>query len=352
MSKVMQIGQRLVGEGHPCFIIAEAGVNHNGRLDLAKQLIDVAACAGVDAVKFQTFKTGHVIIDGIEKASYQKQTTSPAESQTAMLKNLEMDKAFHLELVAHCKARSILFLSTCSDEESLTLLMALNLPALKIASMDTANPMFLEHVGRTGKPVILSTGMSSQDEIEQACQTLRKNGCKELALLKCTSNYPTSIVDVHLKAMFTLKEQFDVVVGFSDHTEGLGASPYAVAMGASIVEKHFTVDKTLPGPDHQASLSPEELTAWVKEVRKVEQMLGSPVLQPTKGEEETRKALRRSLVAKGHLRTGDVITRANIAAKRTGGKGMPSGEFYNVLGLKLTRDLSADQPINRSDLGK
>jgi sialic acid synthase SpsE len=212
--------------------------------------------------------------------------------------------------------------------------------------------MFLEHVGRTGKPVILSTGMSSQDEIEQAYQTLRENGCKEIALLKCTSHYPTPIADVHLKAMFTLKERFDAVVGFSDHTEGLGASPYAVAMGASIVEKHFTVDKTLPGPDHQASLSPEELTAWVKEIRKVEQMLGSPVLQPTKGEEETRKALRRSLVSKGDLKKGETITRRNIDAKRTGAQGIPAQDFYKVLGLTLNCDLPKDRPVHWSYLGK
>ena len=352
MSKVMHIGQRPVGEGYPCFIIAEAGVNHNGRLDLAKQLIEAAAHAGVDAVKFQTFKTEEVIIEGIEKAPYQKQTTGAEESQTQMIRKLEIGKELHLELVKHCKKNGIVFLSTCYADYSLNLLKELDVPAFKIASMDTVNPMFLEKIAQTGKPAILATGMSSQAEVEAAYQCLKANGCKEIALLKCTSNYPTDFYEVNLRGMQTLREHFDAVIGFSDHTPGLGASPYAVAMGAKIVEKHFTVDKTLPGPDHQASLSPEELSLWVKEIRKVEEMLGNSTLEPTQSEYVTRKAMRRNLVAKGHLRTGDVITRANIAAKRTGGKGMSSAEFYNVLGLKLTRDLAADQPIDRSDLGK
>ena len=352
MPDSITIGGKRIGDGHPCFIIAEAGVNHNGKLDLAKQLVDVAVKAGVDAVKFQTYKTDDLILADIEKASYQKGTTSAGESQTAMLKRLEIDKAFHVELINYCEEKNILFLSTCYDEDSLNLLIELGVPAIKIASTDTTNLLFLEQVAKTGKPVILSTGMCSLVEIEQAYQCLKENGCKELALLKCTSNYPTDLNEVNLRAMGTLKQSFNAIIGFSDHTEGLVASPYAVAMGASIIEKHFTLDKRLEGPDHQASLSPDELVLWVKEIRKVEQMLGESEIKPTASEKETKKALQKCLVSKGNLKKGDTITRDNIAAKRTGGRGICALEFYNVLGLELTRDIPKNQPIDWSDLRK
>lgn len=350
MSNGMHIGNKIIGEGHPCFIIAEAGVNHNGRLDLAKQLIDAAAQAGVDAIKFQTFKTEEVIVEGIEKAPYQKVTTGAQESQTEMLKKLEINKDFHLELVQHCKKKGILFLSTCHAEYSLNLLMELDVPVLKIASMDIANLLFLEVVAQTGKPVIISTGMSLLEEVQRAYQCLKDNGCREIGILKCTSNYPTALHEVNLRGMQTLQEKFDAVIGFSDHTQGLGASPYAVALGAKIVEKHFTLDKTLPGPDHKASLSPEELKRWVQEIRRVEEMLGSKEIQPTESEKETSKAMRRSLVSKIHLKRGERITRHNIAAKRTGGKGISALEFYKVLGLELICDMAKDQPIHWSNL--
>ncbi|MBI4309034.1 MAG: N-acetylneuraminate synthase [Candidatus Omnitrophica bacterium] len=348
----MVIGGRKVGEGQPCFIIAEAGVNHNGRLDLAKRLIDAAAQAGVDAVKFQTFDTEEVIIEGVAKAPYQKKTTAAGESQTAMLKRLEIDKAFHLRLIKYCRQKNIIFLSTCSGESSLNLLVELDLPVLKIASMDIANPMFLEKVAQKGKPVILSTGMSLLAEVEQAYQCLKGNGCKEMAILKCTSNYPTSPGEVHLRGLQALQERFNAVIGFSDHTQGLGASPYAVAMGAKIVEKHFTLDKGMEGPDHKASLSPDELTLWVKEIRRVEQMLGSKEIQPTQSEKETSKAMRRSLVPRVDLKKGDIITRKNIAAKRTGGAGISALEFYKVLGLEAACDVPRDKPIQWSYLEK
>lgn len=350
MSKSIRIGNKVIGEGHPCFIIAEAGVNHNGSLDLAKQLIDVAEEAGVDAVKFQTFKTEDLILSGIEKATYQKGTTNASETQTEMLKKLEIDKSFHVELVKYCEEKRVTFLSTCYEKGSLNLLMELGLPAIKIASTDTTNLQFLEQVAKTGKPVILSTGMSSQSEIEQAYRCLKENGCKELALLKCTSNYPTDPKEVNLRAMGTLKQSFNAIIGFSDHTEGLGASPYAVAMGAKIIEKHFTLDKNLEGPDHQASLSPDELILWVKEIRKVEQMLGNKEILPTKSEKETQKALQKCLVSNVDLKKGDTIARTNIAAKRTGGRGISASELYNVLGLELTRDISQNQPIDWSYL--
>ena len=352
MSRLMHIGKHTIGEGNPCFIIAEAGVNHNGNLKMAKRLIDAAHNARVDAVKFQSFKTENIIIEGVKKVSYQKRTTSANESQGAMLKRLEIDKGFHLELLKYCKKKKIMFLSTCTEEDSLNLLLELDVPALKIASMDTVNPLLLEKAAKSRKPVILSTGMSSQAEIEFACKCLRKNGCKELALLKCTSNYPTSLDNVHLKAMLTMQNEFDAIIGFSDHTEGLGASPYAVALGAKIVEKHFTLDKNLKGPDHKASLSPQELILLVKEIRRVEKMLGAAEIRPTASERETSRALRKSLVLKVDLKKGDTLTRLNMTTKRTGGLGIPSIEFYDVLGQVLASDISKDRPIHWSNLVK
>jgi len=352
MAHSIKIRNKIIGDGCPCFIIAEAGVNHNGRLDFAKQLIDVAFEAGSDAVKFQTFKTEDLILANIEKAAYQKGTTDASETQTEMLKRLEIDKDFHVQLMRYCEEKKIIFLSTCYEEDSLNLLMELDIPAIKISSTDTTNLLFLEQVAKQGRPVILSTGMCSQSEIEQACKCLIEHGCKELALLKCTSNYPTDPDEVNLRAMTTLGGHFDAVIGFSDHTEGLGASPYAVAMGAHIIEKHFTLDKKMNGPDHQASLSPDELKMLVMEIRKVEKMLGSLEIVPTKSEQTTKKSLQKCLVSKVDFKKGDRITRKNIAAKRTGGEGISALEIYNVLGLELTCDISKNQPIDPSYLGK
>ena len=350
LSNQINIGGKAIGNRHPCFIIAEAGVNHNGSLELAKKLIDAAVKAGADAVKFQTFKTEDLILNDIEKATYQKGTTSPSESQTAMLKKLEINKDFHIELIKYCEEKEIIFLSTCYEEKSLNLLMDLDVSAIKIASTDTTNLLFLEQVARSGKPVILSTGMCSHVEIEQAYNCLKENGCEELALLKCTSNYPTDIKEVNLRAMLTLKDKFNVITGFSDHTEGIGASPYAVAMGAKVIEKHFTLDKSMDGPDHQASLSPGELTAWVEEIRRVEQMLGTREIVPTEGEKETKNILQKCLVFSIDLAKGDVLTRENITAKRTGGRGISALEFYRVLGATVKRDVSVDHPLEQSHL--
>jgi N,N'-diacetyllegionaminate synthase len=352
MDQVMKIGKHQVGINQPCFIIAEAGVNHNGSLDLAKKLIDSAVAAGVDAVKFQTFKTEDLILENIEKASYQKVTTSAAETQTQMLKKLEIDKEFHLSLIDYCRQRSITFLSTCYEEKSLSLLIELNLPAVKIASTDTTNLLFLERVAQTKKPVILSTGMCSLEEVRLAYECLGKNGCSQLALLKCTSNYPTEPREVNLKGMESLKQNFNAIIGFSDHTPGIGASPYAVALGAKIVEKHLTLDKNLPGPDHRASLSPQELKAWVTEIRKVEEMLGNANINPTSSEKETKKALQKSLVSKVNLKKGAVISRENIVAKRTGGSGILASESYEALGSTLIKDIAVNQPILWSDVTK
>jgi N,N'-diacetyllegionaminate synthase len=345
MMMQFKIGEQIVGDGAPCFIIAEAGVNHNGKIALAKQLVDIAADAGTDAVKFQTYKTTELILPDIEKAPYQMRTTDQTEGQMQMLKSLEIDEAFHLRIIERCKERDILFLSTPYDLNSLDLLLKLNVPAIKIASTDTTNLLFLEKVAQTGKPVILSTGMSTLNEIESAVHCLRENGCSNLALLKCTSDYPTKPEEVNLAAMSQMAYHFNAVIGFSDHTQGVGASPYAVAMGSHIVEKHFTVDKSLPGPDHQASLSPKELTEWVKAIREVEVYLGRPEIEPTPGELINRKTMRKNIVAKVDIPAKTIINRSHVTAKRTGGQGIPAIEVFNVLDRITSKSISAGSPL-------
>ena len=343
----LRIGDRKVGTEHKAFLIAEAGVNHNGSLELARRMIDAAVGAEVDAVKFQTFNVADLILKNVEKAPYQKKTTGGSEDQFEMLEKLQIDENFHLELVNYCKQKGVLFLSTPYDEKSLDLLVRLDVPAIKIASTDTTNLLFLEKVAQTGKPLILSTGMSYLSEIEQAYRCVRSNGCHNLAILKCTSNYPTALGEVNLSAISSLSHIFaDAVVGFSDHTEGVGASPYAVALGARIVEKHFTLDKRMAGPDHGASLSPEELHAWVEEIRRVEGMLGSRVIAPTESEREVKNSLQKCIVSKTDIEEGELLTRANLTAKRTGGRGISASFIHEVLGRRVNRSIDGNQVLH------
>jgi sialic acid synthase SpsE len=341
----MNIAGREIGTESPVYIIAEAGVNHNGRLDLAIKLIDIAKEAGADAVKFQSYRTEEIIVSNVQKAPYQKETTPEGESQLKMLKGLEIDEEFHRRLIDHCNLKGITFLSTPYDVKSLEMLVALGAPAIKVASTDTTNLLFLEKVAATGLPIILATGMSSMEEVDAAYKTLKKNGCRELAILKCTSDYPADPREVNLNGIAVLADKFDSIIGFSDHTEGVGASPYAVALGAKIIEKHFTVDKTLEGPDHRASLSSEELRALVKEVRRVEGMLGTGVIEPSVSEGETKRSLQKCFVVMSDVKAGDEITRDNIVAKRTGGVGVAASRLYDLLGKTFTKDMSAEEVI-------
>lgn len=347
---MFRIGNKDVGGDHPVFIIAEAGVNHNGSLDLAREMVDAARNSGADAVKFQSFKTKHLLIENIEKAPYQKLTTDQKETQTEMIQRLEIDEVFHAKIKAYCDQQGIMFLSTPYDTESLDLLLELNVAAIKVASTDTTNLLFLEHIAKAGVPVIMSTGMSSLSEIKLAYDRLRDNGCSDISLLKCTSNYPTDIKEVNLRGMSTLQDEFDAVIGFSDHTPGVGATPYAVALGAKIVEKHYTLDKEMEGPDHKASLDPVELKQWVDEVRKVEVMLGSAELTPTSSEAATKKSLQKHLVLKNELTAGSRLDKTSIAAKRTGGVGISAIDIDRVLGKALIRNMGKDQPLEWSDL--
>jgi N,N'-diacetyllegionaminate synthase len=343
---LIKIGDKKIGEGKPCYIIAEAGVNHNGRLDYAKELIQIASDSGADAVKFQTFKVENLILKGVNKTVYQKKNTKSNLTQTEMLYQLQISRDFHLELISQCKSKNIQFLSTPYDNESLDLLISLNVPALKVASTDTTNLLFLEKIASTKLPVILSTGMSDLSEISTAYTCLRRNGCKNLAILKCTSEYPTKPNEVNLKSMITLATIFDAIIGFSDHTSGIGASPYAVSLGAKIVEKHFTIDKKLPGPDHKASLSPKELHILVREIRRVEMILGTKEIYPTDSERKNKILLQKNLVAQIFIRKGQIINRENITAKRTGGIGIAAIDSLKTLGMKSRMDINPNTPLN------
>ena len=343
-NKTIQIGNFNISEVSPVFIIAEAGVNHNGDMELAKKLIDVAVETGADAVKFQSFITEELILDNVEKATYQKETTERTETQFMMLKKLEFAVSNMKILKAYCEEKNILFLTTPFDEKSLELLDELDLEAYKISSTDTTNIGFIRKVARKGKPIILSTGMCYLDEVEKAVRAAGEIN-ENVILLQCTSNYPVKDNEVHLNVIHTFKNNFDMIVGFSDHTPSVGASPYAVAMGAKVVEKHFTLDKEMEGPDHRASLDPEELKAYIDEIRRVEKYMGSPLKEPTQDEKDTRNRLQKCLVAFNEIKAGDVFTDENIIAKRTGGKGITALNYDDVIGKNASRDFGKNEII-------
>ncbi len=343
-NRKVKVENHTIGEGNPVFIIAEAGVNHNGDIDIAKKLIDTAVNAGANAVKFQAFKTENLILTNVEKAQYQKKTTSASESQFEMLKKLEITKEQNIELINYCKQNSIIFLTTPFDEESLEELDTLNLPAYKVASTDTTNLLFLKKIAQKGKPIFLSTGMCYLSEVELALKQIYEYN-KDVILLQCTANYPIKDEDANLNVIKTYQGKFDILVGYSDHSVGVGASPFAVPMGAVVIEKHFTLDKSFAGPDHKASLSPAELKDFVSEIRKVEKYLGSYLKEPTKNEEKTRKSLQKSLVALHSIKQGELFTEQNIVAKRTGGKGISPIDYKKILGKKASRNYSPNDII-------
>lgn len=331
MAHQIEIANKRIGEGAPVFIIAEAGVNHNGDLSIAKRLIDVAVDAGADAVKFQTFKAESLVTPEAPKAEYQTRTTSVAESQLEMLRKLELSAPDHRELASYCRERGILFLSTPFDEESADFLDTLPVPAFKISSGDLTNTPLLEHVARKNKPLILSTGMANLSEVRDAVKTVKEAGCDGIVLLHCVTDYPADPADVNLRAMQMLRDTFGVPAGFSDHTEGIEVALAATALGAAVIEKHFTLDRTMPGPDHRASLEPEELRAFVRGIRAVESSLGTGEKVPTPREIETAKVARRSIVAAQEIPAHTVIERSMIALKRPG-TGMAPAKLQSILG--------------------
>ena len=329
-------------------IIAEAGVNHNGDIELAKQLIDVAADAGADCVKFQTFSADRLVTKSADKAEYQKQSSDSSESQYAMLKRLELSVEMHLELIEHCERRSIKFLSTGFDIQSVDLLIGLGLGLIKIPSGEITNLPFLRYVGSLGLPVILSSGMSTMKEIGDALSILEQTGLRrdETTVLHCTTEYPTPMDEVNLRAMSSIRKTLGVAVGYSDHTVGIEVSIAAVALGASVIEKHFTLDRTLPGPDHKASLEPNELIAMVKAIRNVEVALGSDVKEPTIGEIKNIQVARKSILAGRKIEVGEILSASNLVVKRPG-DGVSPMHWDHLIGQIASRDYLPDEMIDQ-----
>jgi len=344
MMQQLTIGKKELGSQHPCFIIAEAGVNHNGDTALAKKLIDAAIEAGADAVKFQTFKAEKIVTPTAEKADYQKHTTGAGESQYEMIKKLELSETDFRNLSDYAKEAGIIFLSTPFDEESVDLLDQIGVPAFKVPSGEITNFPLLKKIAQKSKPIILSTGMATLGEVEEALNYLKKHGAEEIVLLHCTTSYPAPVASVNLRVMETLRYAFQVPVGYSDHTEGITIPIAAATMGACVIEKHFTLDRTLPGPDHQASLEPRELTAMVKAVRDVELARGNGIKGPTEEEEAIKRVARRSIVAKRDIHMGDVLTEDDLATKRPG-IGIEPRYLDSVVRMKARVPIRRDQVI-------
>ena len=328
------------------FIIAEAGVNHNGSVDLAKQLIDVASISGADAVKFQTFKAKNLVVENTKKADYQKQTTDASESQFDMIKKLELDAETHKGLITYCQEKNIMFLSTPFDHESIDLLSDLGLKIFKIASGEITNLPYLRHIGLLSKKVVLSTGMSNLKEVGDALNILINAGTSKdnITVLHANTMYPTPMEDVNLNAMLTIQKEFGVAIGYSDHTLGIEVDIAAVAMGASCIEKHFTLDKTMDGPDHKASLEPEELKSMVGAIRNIEKALGSSEKKSSPSETVNMDVARKSIVASQSIKKGDKLSSKNITTKRPG-TGINPMKWDEIIATTAKKDYRMDDPI-------
>lgn len=327
-------------------IIAEAGVNHNGDIELAKQLVEVAAEAGADYVKFQTFSADRLVTRSANKAEYQQRTTSISETQYEMLKKLELSVEMHLELIRHCEQKLIRFLSTGFDVESIDLLVGLGQQLIKIPSGEITNLPLLRHVGSMRLPVVMSSGMSTMAEIGDAIAILEQGGLTrdQITILHCTTEYPTPMNEVNLRAMTSIHEAYQVAVGYSDHTIGVEVSIAAVALGACVIEKHFTIDRSLPGPDHKASLEPYELLAMVKAIRNIEISLGSEIKAPSISESKNIRAARKSIVAKIPIKSGDIFSEKNLTTKRSGG-GISAMHWDDVIGTISNYEYDSDEEI-------
>ena len=329
-------------------IIAEAGVNHNGQVDLAVRLVDAAADAGADIVKFQTFTADRLVTAAARQAAYQTRATGREESQHAMLRRLELDREAHEAVIARCRTRGITFLSTGFDLESLALLTELGVGAFKIPSGEITNLPYLRWLGRSGKPLILSTGMATMGDIEGALAALEDAGTARdrITVLHCTTEYPTPMTEVNLRAMVSIRDAFGVAVGYSDHTMGIEVAVAAVALGATMIEKHLTLDRNLPGPDHQASLEPGDLARMVSAIRNIEQAMGDGIKRPTPSESKNRVGARKSIVAACAIRAGERFSEANLAVKRPA-TGVSPMQWDEMIGRVATRDYLPDDTIER-----
>ncbi|MCF8453568.1 MAG: N-acetylneuraminate synthase [Pedobacter sp.] len=332
-------------------IIAEAGVNHNGDIRLAKKLVDAAVDAGVDYVKFQTFKASNIVSKQAKKAGYQKENmTNGDDTQLSMLENLEMDESMHIELIRYCEQKSIKFLSTPFDLESIELLKRLNIKLGKIPSGEITNLPYLRAMARAFPFIVLSTGMSEMEEIKDAVKVLLDNGTqsKDLIILHCNTEYPTPMQDVNLLAMNSISNELNISVGYSDHTLGIEVPIAAVALGAVMIEKHFTLDKTMEGPDHKASLDPLELKAMTHAIRNINIAMGVAVKAATPSEIKNKESVRKSIVAKYDIKKGDVFSEKNLTVKRPG-NGINPMKWDEVIGKTATREFSIDDLIETND---
>ena len=332
------------------FIIAEAGVNHNGDINLAYKMIDAAKEAGVDCIKFQTFKTEKIIIEDAKKAEYQEENSIKNETQYEMVKKLELSYNEFKSLKEYCDRVGIIFLSTPDENESLDFLSdELNLDTIKIGSGEVTNYLFLEDVAKKNKKIILSTGMATLGEVEKAIEIIRKYNNQKLILLHCTTNYPCPMEEVNLRAMLTLKNAFNIEVGYSDHTLGIEVPIAAVALGAKVIEKHFTLDKNLEGPDHIASLEPNELKEMVLKIRNIEIALGDGIKKPNKSEEKIKKVVRRKIVTNNILKKGNIIKKENLILKRAN-EGIEAEFIDMVIGKKIKKDIDKNKILFWEDM--
>ena len=345
------LGKNKISLNEPVYIIAEVGVNHNGDLKLAKKLIQKAAACGANCVKFQTFKADRVVTNDAPKAVYQLKTTSKDESQLSMLEKLEMDMDSYQEIMHCCEENGVLFMSTPYNIEDVDFLEELGVPAYKLASMHAAEPWFASYVAKTGKPVILSTGMATLDEVRLTVDAMRKTGNEQIILLQCTTNYPSLLEDTNLLAMQSLAKEFVLIVGYSDHTSNDIACIVSIGLGAKVIEKHFTLDKSMKGPDQSTSATPDEFSRLVKAIRSSELVLGSSIKQPCLIEKENMIGMRRSIVANKNIKKGEVMNELSITFKRPA-TGLNPKYFEELIGQRVTRNIAIDEQIQWSDFDK
>lgn len=345
------IGGKIIGKDRPVFVIAEAGVNHNGSFALAKKLIDAAAKAGADAVKFQTFAADELATEGAAKVPYQRRHEKAGEkkeSQLSMLKRLELPRAWHAPLKKYAEKKDLIFLSTPFSLSDAQFLKRLGVPAIKISSSDADNLPYLRAIAKWNLPLLLSTGMSDMASVKESMRAVREAGNTKLIVLHCTTNYPVGVAEANLRVIRTLQKEFRVPIGFSDHTEGTVAAVAAVALGACVIEKHLTLNKRLPGPDHRASLSPKEFITLVQSVRYIEQALGTGHKRVFPSERENAKVARKSIVTLRSIKRGEIFTAKNLGLKRPG-TGLPPKIFARVVGARATRDIPKNTLLTHND---
>lgn len=349
MTEAFSVGSHLVGSGQPAFVIAEAGVNHNGDIRMAADLVRHAKLAGADCVKFQTFKAKRVVTANAPKANYQMQVTDPQQSQLAMLRSLELPENAYGDLIALCEAEELVFTSTPYNDEDVAFLEELGVPVLKSSSIHLAEPRFLQRLAETGRPLIVSTGMARWDEVEEAVQAIRATGNERFVLLQCTTNYPSNVKDTHLRAMIEMGRRHHCLFGYSDHTQSHLPCLGAVALGACVIEKHFTLDKSLPGPDHSTSETPDGFAALVKDIRTMETALGSSDKQPSEAELANMPGMRRSIVTRRDLPSGHVLSDEDLTCKRPG-TGISPREWTRLIGRRTVRPVSKSALLQWDDL--